>query len=243
MKKAIIIFTLLLIQIGLFAKIKDVKGNDELVIIHTNYGNIKLELYPKSAPRAVANFKNLARQGFYDSTYFHRVIPDFMIQGGDPNTKDNDRSNDGTGGPGYTFKDEINADTLGLDTLLVKNSILSRQFPPNHPYQLMSVKTVYEKQGYTYTKGLPSKHNEYGSISMANSGPNTNGSQFFIIVRENGTPWLDGKHTVFGKVVEGMDVVEKIAHLKRDERDNPLPENKAVIEKITFQKKQKSKSK
>ncbi|MCG2699194.1 peptidylprolyl isomerase [Candidatus Parcubacteria bacterium] len=133
-----------------------------MAIMRTNFGDIKLELFEKDAPITVENFVKLSKSGFYNKTKFHRVIKDFMIQGGDPNSKDNDPSNDGFGGPGYVFKDEIN----------------------NH--KLLN-----------------------GIFAMANSGPNTNGSQFFIVTAES-TPWLDGKHTVFGKVLEGMDVVEKI---------------------------------
>jgi peptidyl-prolyl cis-trans isomerase B (cyclophilin B) len=121
----------------------------------TDRGPIKVELYPDKAPLAVANFVNLARRGFYDGLNFHRVIGDFMIQGGCP-------EGSGRGGPGYKFEDEAN-------------------------------------------NGLG---HERGVLSMANAGPNTNGSQFFIT--HVATPWLDGKHTVFGKVVEGMDAVDKV---------------------------------
>ena len=123
--------------------------------LHTNRGAIDLELYPDDAPKTVENFAKLARDGFYDGVIFHRVIPDFMIQGGDP-------TGTGRGGPGYTFEDEIN-----------EHKIVR------------------------------------GALAMANAGPNTNGSQFFIVTTEE-APWLDGKHTVFGRVVEGMDVVDKI---------------------------------
>ena len=122
----------------------------------TDRGPIKVELSPDKAPLTVASFVNLARRGFYDGLSFHRVIPDFMIQGGCP-------EGSGRGGPGYKFEDEAN-------------------------------------------NGLG---HERGVLSMANAGPNTNGSQFFIT--HVATPWLDGKHTVFGKVVEGLDVVDKVA--------------------------------
>jgi cyclophilin family peptidyl-prolyl cis-trans isomerase len=141
----------------------------------TNHGDIVLELFDEDAPETVANFRRLAEDGFYDGLIFHRVIPDFMIQGGCP-------EGTGTGGPGYTFKDEIN------DHKIVR-----------------------------------------GALAMANAGPNTNGSQFFIVtVREAG--WLDGKHTVFGEVVEGMDVVDTISALPRDGRDRPTQE--ARIERL-----------
>jgi peptidyl-prolyl cis-trans isomerase B (cyclophilin B) len=122
----------------------------------TDRGPIKVELYPDKAPLTVASFVNLARRGFYDGLNFHRVIPDFMVQGGCP-------EGSGRGGPGYKFEDEAN------------NGV----------------------------------RHERGVLSMANAGPNTNGSQFFIT--HVATPWLDGKHTVFGKVVEGLDVVDKVA--------------------------------
>ena len=134
--------------------------------IKTSEGPIELELFDADAPKTVANFVDLARRGFYDGTIFHRVIPDFMIQGGDPR-------GDGTGGPGYDFEDEPN------DHRVVR-----------------------------------------GALAMANRGPNTNGSQFFIVTAEE-CPWLDGKHTVFGRVTSGMDVVERIESVPRDPRDRP----------------------
>ena len=141
----------------------------------TNHGDIVLELFDEDAPETVANFRRLAEKGFYDGLIFHRVIPDFMIQGGCP-------EGTGTGGPGYTFKDEIN------DHKIVK-----------------------------------------GALAMANAGPNTNGSQFFIVTTA-AAPWLDGKHTVFGEVGEGMDVVDKIGTLPTDARDRPTQE--ARIERL-----------
>lgn len=143
-------------------------------ILHTSQGDITVKLYNDASPITVNNFLKLASDKFYDGTRFHRVIKDFMIQGGDPNSKDADWSNDGTGGPGYAFADEFN----------------------KHPL----VK---------------------GSLAMANSGPNTNGSQFFIVTAES-TPWLDGKHTNFGEVTSGMDVVEVIQNAKVNANDHPL---------------------
>jgi cyclophilin family peptidyl-prolyl cis-trans isomerase len=141
----------------------------------TNHGDIVLELFDEDAPETVQNFRDLAEKGFYDGLIFHRVIPDFMVQGGCP-------EGTGMGGPGYTFKDEIN------DHKVVK-----------------------------------------GALAMANAGPNTNGSQFFIVTTE-AAPWLDGKHTVFGEVSEGMDVVDKIGTLPTDSRDRPTQE--ARIERL-----------
>ena len=134
--------------------------------LHTSEGSIELELYPDEAPKTVENFTRLAAEGFYDGLIFHRVIPDFMIQGGCP-------QGTGTGGPGYQFEDEFNDHKV-----------------------------------------------EQGALAMANSGPNTNGSQFFIVTAES-APWLDGKHTVFGHVTEGMDVVDAISVTPRDANDRP----------------------
>ncbi len=143
--------------------------------LHTNHGPIGAELYDEDAPKTVENFVKLAREGFYDGVTFHRVIPDFMIQGGDPD-------GDGTGGPGYEFDDEPN------DRPIVR-----------------------------------------GAFAMANRGPNTNGSQFFIVTAE-ACPWLDGKHTVFGGVTDGMDAVDRISVLDRDAGDRPT--EPVVIERI-----------
>jgi cyclophilin family peptidyl-prolyl cis-trans isomerase len=134
--------------------------------LHTSEGAIELELHPGEAPKTVENFVKLARDGFYDGVIFHRVIPDFMIQGGDP-------TGTGTGGPGYEFEDELNQHRVVR-----------------------------------------------GALAMANAGPNTNGSQFFIVTAE-ATPWLDGKHTVFGRVTSGMDVVDRICEAERDDNDRP----------------------
>jgi Peptidyl-prolyl cis-trans isomerase (rotamase) - cyclophilin family len=145
----------------------------QIAIIKTNYGNITVELYGNESPITVNNFLNLAKKGFYNNTKLHRVIKSFMIQGGDPNSRDRDISKHGLGGPGYKFQDEIN----------------------NH-------KLVR------------------GSLAMANAGPNTNGSQFFIVTKD-ATPWLDGQHTNFGRVIAGMDVVDKIESVQVDANDHP----------------------
>lgn len=158
---------------------KQVKSSDlasqySQAIIKTSMGDITVEFYGEDSPLTVNNFLNLAKDGFYDNTLFHRVIPDFMLQAGDPLSKQSDWSRHGTGGPGYQFEDEIN----------------------NH-------KIVR------------------GSFAMANSGPNTNGSQFFIVTAP-ATPHLDGRHTNFGYVVDGMDTVDKIEKVKTNEMDHPL---------------------
>ena len=143
--------------------------------MHTNHGAIELELFDEDAPKTVENFRKLAADGFYDGVIFHRVIKDFMIQGGDP-------TGTGTGGPGYTFEDEFNDNKV-----------------------------------------------ERGALAMANAGPNTNGSQFFIVTTD-AAPWLDGKHTVFGRVTGGMDAVDSIEGTDTDAADKPSSD--AVIERI-----------
>ncbi len=156
-----------------------------IVTLKTNFGDITLELFKADAPKTVENFLKLAKNDFYNGTKFHRVIKGFMIQGGDPNSKDNNPLNDGTGGPGYTFEDEIN-----------QHKIVR------------------------------------GVLAMANAGPNTNGSQFFILTAQS-YPSLDGKHTVFGKVIDGMDIVEKIENLPTDKNDRPKED--AIIEKVIIE--------
>jgi len=143
--------------------------------LHTNAGPVTVELHDEAAPKTVANFRKLAADSFYDGLVFHRVIPDFMIQGGCP-------QGTGTGGPGYTFEDEIN-----------EHKVVR------------------------------------GAVAMANSGPDTNGSQFFIVTTE-AAPWLDGKHTVFGRVSDGMDVVDAISAVETDARDRPTQD--VVIERV-----------
>jgi len=143
--------------------------------LHTNHGAIEVELYPDEAPKTVDNFVKLARDGFYDGLIFHRVIPDFMIQGGDP-------TGTGSGGPGYQFEDEFNQHKV-----------------------------------------------DRGALAMANAGPNTNGSQFFIVTAD-ACPWLDGKHTVFGRVTSGLEIADTISTLPSDSNDKPRDD--AVIERV-----------
>jgi peptidyl-prolyl cis-trans isomerase B (cyclophilin B) len=145
--------------------------------MQTSKGTIGLELFDEDAPKTVANFKKLAGEGFYDGLIFHRVIKDFMIQGGCP-------QGTGTGGPGYTFEDEFNDHKI-----------------------------------------------ERGALAMANAGPNTNGSQFFLVTAD-AAPWLDGKHTVFGRVTDGMDVVDKLEATETDRGDRPVEDLR--IESVSF---------
>ena len=157
------------------------------IILRTSRGDIELELYPAVAPKTVENFMKLAKDKFYDGTKFHRVISDFMIQGGDPLSKTDD-PRVGTGGPGYAFADEMNPRSIGVPEEIIKQ---------------------YEAQGYSYDYSLTSLPVDVGTIAMANAGPNTNGSQFFIVTHK-AQQHLYGKHTVFGKVTKGMDIVRAI---------------------------------
>jgi peptidyl-prolyl cis-trans isomerase B (cyclophilin B) len=143
--------------------------------LHTTAGSVTVELFDEDAPKTVENFRKLSEDGFYDGLIFHRVIPEFMIQGGCP-------EGTGTGGPGYTFEDEINQ------------------------HQIVR-----------------------GALAMANAGPDTNGSQFFIVTAEE-APWLDGKHTVFGRVTDGMDAVDAVESTQTDDADRPV--ERQVIERV-----------
>ncbi len=186
------------------------------VILHTTLGDIALELDADAAPKTVTNFIALAKAGYYDALTFHRVIPGFMIQGGDP-------KGDGTGGEsvfGAMFEDEINAESYGLEKKLLKDEVKDQPLPP--ALADASLQGYYELQGYRYNAALQSLPMARGAIAMANRGPNTNGSQFFIVQKEDGTPWLEGKHTVFGNVTAGLDVVDGITAVKRDENNGPL---------------------
>lgn len=168
-------------------KVLEVNNKQKKVMatLHTNKGDIVIELYNDLTPATVENFTKLAQSGFYDGVKFHRVIKDFMIQSGDPLSKsDTEMYRWGTGGPGYKFEDEI----------------------------------------------TPENRNDVGTISMANSGPDTNGSQFFINVKDNS--FLDTKHTVFGKVAKGMDVVNAIQNVQTGERDVPV--DPVIIKSISL---------
>jgi cyclophilin family peptidyl-prolyl cis-trans isomerase len=149
-------------------------------------GKIKVSFFNEDAPLATGNFIKLSEEGFYEEVKFHRIISGFMIQGGDPNSKDENWDDDGKGGPGYSFRDEVSQHKL------VK-----------------------------------------GSLAMANAGKDTNGSQFFIVTAQS-TPHLDGKHTNFGEVIEGMDIVEKIEKVRINDKDHPTQD--VVIKGIELEK-------
>ena len=185
------------------------------VLIKTSLGDITVDIDADAAPKTAENFLTHVQDGYFNGLTFHRVIPNFMIQGGDP-------LGNGTGGEsiwGESFEDEINAKSYDLHKTLLKDAT-DEELPAE--MAKLTVKEYYEQQGYKYDNSLKSLPMERGAIAMANAGPNTNGSQFFIIQRGEGTPWLEGKHTVFGKVTAGMDVVDAIANVKHDGGDKPL---------------------
>jgi cyclophilin family peptidyl-prolyl cis-trans isomerase len=242
-----------------------------IVTIETSMGIIRVELWNDIAPKTVENFIGLAtgdkewkdpRTGaevsrpFYNGLIFHRVIPDFMIQGGCP-------KGDGSGGPGYSFADECydtahartieGTITSEEDALAVYNNIIVPYFQSTpkpdadliaiinecnakkngkpimkHPVEYYQMKTGNKKP----LKGQGTLKAEvgYGTICMANSGPNTNGSQFFIVTKKEGCSWLNGKHTVFGKVIEGMDIADKIQNVERGPQDRPVKD--VIIQKV-----------
>lgn len=160
------------------------REGEEIAVIKTNLGDIKIRLFEEIAPKAVENFRTHIKNNYYDGIIFHRVIEDFMIQGGDP---------EGTGRGG--------------------SSIWNRSFEDEFDRDYRHIR---------------------GALSMANSGPNTNGSQFFIVQKQGGTPWLDGNHTIFGQVIEGMEVVDNIARVEADPNDKPLED--VVMEEVVLVK-------
>jgi len=194
----------------------EILSGNHTVVLKTSMGDIELELDADAAPMTVTNFIALSQSGFYDNLTFHRVIPDFMIQGGDPN-------GDGTGGKsifGDNFEDEINADSYNLHKTKLRDAVGGQPLPPQ--WENATVKEYLSVQGYNFNDSLKSLPMKHGYVAMANRGPNTNGSQFFIIQKEGGTPWLEGKHTVFGKVTDGMDVVDAIMNVEKGDNDRPV---------------------
>ena len=178
-------------SLGAFDQMEHTKVQEEIVVIETDFGNIEFALFPEKAPENVNNIIKLVKKGFYNGTTFHRVVPNFVIQGGDPNTKDDDPSNDGYGGPGYYIKDELSSDLKHL----------------------------------------------VGTVALAKAKPDENGSQFYIcLVR---LEFLDGKYTIVGQVLEGIETMDKIAEVKTDKNDRPL---KDVIMKKVYMKEKEEKS-
>ena len=277
MRSTFILTILCLVFMGTANGIVQEDKNNPVCIIKTSMGDIFVELFAKEAPDTVKNFIALAegekeytnpvknskvKNHFYDNLIFHRVIKKFMIQGGCP-------LGNGTSGPGYTFKDEINAKSLGLDKikamqpnggahqyLLVRSQqdfsrvivmplarkmgIKSQQEFQNQQQEIqqkisqLTLKECYENLGYEYNEDLKSHFPKRGVIAMANSGPNTNGSQFFINLVD--TPWLMGKHTVFGRVIKGMEVVDKIGEVAVDNRSIPKTEVKIITIRLNHKK-------
>jgi cyclophilin family peptidyl-prolyl cis-trans isomerase len=274
-----VLFALLFSSQLAFSQINPVENQDVsslredpdnlLVEIQTSMGSMILELFPKEAPETVANFIGLVQgekpfedpetgalvsRPFYDGLIFHRVIDGFMIQGGSP-------TGIGNGTPGYSFKDEINARSLGLDRMLAideegiphpflriasqtqfqavileplfaEMNISSQEDLENNYATIeesinsLTIKDVYENQGYEYTETLSSRMPVRGVIAMANAGPNSNGSQFFINLID--TEWLAGKHTVFGRIRQGMDILDEIAVTPVDEQDRPIQDVRII---------------
>ena len=267
MKLATIALTLL-VMAGITNGQEEADKNP-VVLMKTSMGDVTLELFTKEAPKTVQNFLDLAegkkefkdtktgemvKRPFFDGLVFHRIIDNFMIQGGCP-------QGSGMGGPGYSFEDEINADALGLDKMKVvdekgapnrwlmvrsqkdfqrviigplcqkmgiksQEDFEARQKELQENVNKMTIKEAYENMGYKYDSSRPAHKPLKGVLAMANSGPNTNGSQFFINLVD--TPWLTGKHTVFGKVIKGMDVVEKMAKVKVGPGSKPKEEVKVI---------------
>jgi len=180
LKRSVVYAVGFAVGISLFTTGSPAEGKRPMATIETTQGKIVIELYSDKAPKTVANFVKLASSGFYNGIIFHRVIPSFMIQTGDP-------TGTGRGGPGYTFADEFSPDL---------------------------------------------KHESAGTVSMANAGPNTNGSQFFITLAP--TPWLNNKHSIFGRVTEGQKIVEAIAAVPRDGNDRPVSDVKMLS--VTIEK-------
>lgn len=270
MRKQIFLFlTLALFSLPALAQKGENKHSDNPVVqMKTSEGDIYIELFIKEAPTTTENFIGLAEgkiewtdpksgkketRPFFDDLTFHRVIDGFMIQGGCP-------LGNGTSGPGYTFKDEINADSLGLDRtkaiqpggqphpwlsirsqadfqrsisrplarkmgIRSQEDLEARKAEMDKNLQRLTIKDAYENLGYSYLKGIKSHQPSRGVLAMANSGPNTNGSQFFINIVD--TPWLTGKHTVFGKVIAGMEIVDTIG--KKYGGETSPPEKAKII--------------
>lgn len=190
MNRKLLLLVIMLLSISLMAfnQLEYAKERENILVIETDFGNIEFALFINKAPENVNNIIKLVKDQFFNGTTFHRVIPDFVIQGGDPNTKDNDPSNDGYGGPSYYIKDEITKDLKHLK----------------------------------------------GTVALAKANPDENGSQFYICLKK--LPFLDGKYTIIGQVLEGMDVVLKIAEVKTDKKDRPLED--VVMKKLHMKEKE-----
>lgn len=197
MKKVITLVLILGVGMLQAQNKKNAEPEDYIFILQTDFGKIEMYLFDET-PLHKQNFIKLVKEKFYDGTTFHRIIPNFMIQGGDPNTKDDNPTNDGMGGPGYTLPAEF------IDTLKHHRGAIAAARMPDH----------------------------------VNPKKESSGSQFYIVQNPNGTPFLDGQYTVFGKVLSGMDVVDKIIVQQRDQRDRPLQNITMTITAIPMTKKE-----
>ncbi len=191
MRRGFFLLPVFVLSINLLAfnQMEYAKKQDDIVVIKTDYGTIQIAMFKDKAPRNVQNIIKLVKEGFYNGSTFHRVIPGFVIQGGDPNTKDNDPSNDGYGGPGYYIEDEFSKDL----------------------------------------------HHLPGTIAMAKAKPDQNGSQFYICL--DTLKYLDGKYTIVGQLIEGMDVVFKISQVKTDKKDRPIKD--VIMKKVYLREKER----
>ena len=240
------------------------KGENTVIIMKTNQGDMEIELFDNDAPKTVQNFLGLAtgtkewtdpktgekvKKPFYNGLTFHRVIKDFMIQGGCPLGM-------GSGGPGYRFEDEFPTETITGDIdneaaavqvyMQIIRPYLAQNKEPDQEVLAIAeatqekqsgeaimqhpVEWYHEHTGITEPVQTMKYSVDYGTLCMANSGPNTNGSQFFIVTKKEGCSWLNGKHTVFGKVLEGMDVAHKIENVEKGDGDKPV--NPVIINEI-----------
>jgi cyclophilin family peptidyl-prolyl cis-trans isomerase len=191
-------------------------SKDYFATIKTNYGDITIDLFEKAAPNNTNNFISLSKEGYYNQTKFHRLIKDFLLQGGDRNTLNTNPDDDGKGNPGYTIPDEINWDSLDLSK---------------------EKREELEKKGFSNTPNLESKPLERYSFAMANSGPNTNGSQFFIVISDFNDPRLSdltGYFTVIGKVIAGFETLTTLSQIEvNDPQSNtPRPQKDIIINNI-----------
>jgi len=194
-------------------------NKDYKAVVKTNFGDFELDLYEENAPLSVNSFVFLASENYYDNVRFHRVARGFLVQTGDRNTLDSDPDNDGEGGPGYVFQDEINWESLNFSKAKIQ--------------QLSSL-------GFTSKANVISRHLEHKSVAMANSGPDTNGSQFFIVTSASGdsaVKGLEGRHTTFGKVISGWEVIEAIENVEVDDptSSSPRPQEDITILDIEIQ--------
>lgn len=191
---------------------------DYFATIRTSLGDITIDLNEKTTPNNVSNFVILSNQGFYNGTYFHRLIPNILIQGGDPNTKDDDKNNDGRGGAGYVIRDELNLENAGINTERI---------------------TELQKQGYSSSTNIANSRLNPLNLAIASAGPNTNSSQFFIIFEntpESILRQMSGKYTIIGSVVSGLDVLGNINSVEINDADtnSPSPKDNIFINSISI---------